>query len=262
MKPENPTLRRMSRDVSEPARPPEVEAHPAGPQSREARPAGPPPRRHAPARASGVVAAALTASRRLPPARAAVAVAAACLALASCATLQQIAALRQVDFALDRVADARLAGVALSRIADYEDLSALDVGRIAAALATGTVPLDMTVHVSALNPSENDVTARLIQMDWTLLLDDRETVAGRVDREVVLPPGVVQDIPIGIRADLTDFFDRNARDLVNLALAAAGASGEPTRIAVRAVPTIQTSLGPIRYPQPITIVSREIGGSR
>src|SRR5690606_3136274 len=43
------------------------------------------------------------------------------LAVAGCVTLQQIAALRQVDFALDRVSDARLAGVSLSRIANYED---------------------------------------------------------------------------------------------------------------------------------------------
>jgi len=183
-----------------------------------------------------------------------------CVTAVSCATLQQIAALRQVDFALDSVSDARLAGVALDRVDDYDDLSVLDVARIGTALARGEVPLELTVHVGALNPVENDVTARLIQMDWTLLLEDRETVSGRVDREVVLPPGVEQDIPIGIRLDLVDFFDRNAGDLIDLALAAAGAGGSPKRIAVRATPTIQTALGPIRYPQPITIVSREVGG--
>ena len=34
-----------------------------------------------------------------------------------------------------------------------------------------------------------------------------------------------------------------------------------TRIALRATPTIDTALGPIRYPQPITIVSRQVGGN-
>jgi hypothetical protein len=47
--------------------------------------------------------------------------------------------------------------------------------------------------------------------------------------------------------------------MIDLALAVAGAGGEPTRVSLRALPTIQTSIGPIRYPQPIIIVSREIG---
>jgi hypothetical protein len=96
-------------------------------------------------------------------------------------------------------------------------------------------------------------------MDWTLLLDDRETVSGSTTREFVLEPGVPGDIPITISLDLADFFETNARDMIDLALAVAGAGGEPTRITLRALPTIQTSIGPIRYPQPIIIVSREIG---
>jgi hypothetical protein len=58
------------------------------------------------------------------------------------------------------------------------------------------------------------VPARLIQMDWTLLLDDRETVNGRVDREVLMEPGVVEDIPIGVRLDLADSFDSKAVEQV------------------------------------------------
>jgi hypothetical protein len=179
--------------------------------------------------------------------------------VAGCATLQSIAALSRVDFAIDRVSDARLAGVAIDRILAYQDLSAIDVARIGLALAGGDVPFDFELHLSALNPADNSVAARLIQMDWTLLLDDRETVSGSTTREFVLEPGVPGDIPITISLDLADFFETNARDMIDLALAVAGAGGEPTRITLRALPTIQTSIGPIRYPQPIIIVSREIG---
>ncbi|MGH7502737.1 MAG: hypothetical protein ACREL7_13400 [Longimicrobiales bacterium] len=78
----------------------------------------------------------------------------------------------------------------------------------------------------------------------------------------MLEPGVAQDIPIDIRLDLAEFFERNARDMIELALAVAGAGGEPKRIALRATPAIQTAIGPIRYPQPITIVSGEPGTVR
>jgi len=179
----------------------------------------------------------------------------------SCATLRSIAALRRVDFSIDGVTGARLAGVALDRVRDAGDLSAVDVARVGGALARGAVPFEFVVHVGALNPEDNGVAARLIGMDWTLLLDGRETVTGRLDREIVLEPGVRGDVPIAVSLDLVEFFGRNAADLLDLGLAVAGAGGEPKRIAVRAVPEISTALGPIRYPEPITIVSTEVGGS-
>lgn len=177
-----------------------------------------------------------------------------------CATLQSIAALRRVDFAIDRVGNARLAGVAIDRIANYQQLSAVDIARVGTALARGEVPFDFDLHLSALNPPDNSVAARLIQMDWTLLLDDRETVSGSMTREYLLEPGVPGDIPLAISLDLAEFFETNARDMIDLALAVAGAGGEPKRVALRALPTVQTAIGPIRYPEPITIVSTEVGG--
>ena len=177
-----------------------------------------------------------------------------------CAALQQFAALRQVEFAIDRVSGSRLAGVSIDRIRNYRELSALEIAAIGVALTRGDVPLDFTLHVAGVNPQENKVTARLLQMDWTLLLDDRETVSGKVEREYLFEPGVKTDLPITIRVDLADFFEKNAQDLVDLALAVSGAGGSPKRIALRATPTVQTSMGPIRYPGAITIVSKTIGG--
>ena len=94
-----------------------------------------------------------------------------------CATLQQMAALRQVDFSLHRVSALTLAGVDLTRVRSYEDLGVLDVARITAAVATRRLPLDFTLHVRADNPEGNG-QARMTALDWTLFLQDRETVSG------------------------------------------------------------------------------------
>jgi hypothetical protein len=59
-------------------------------------------------------------------------------------------------------------------------------------------------------------------------------------------------IPVTVKLDLLDFFDRQLEPLVGLALDATGA-GEPHRVRLEATPSIQTSLGPIRYPEPIRI---------
>jgi len=97
-------------------------------------------------------------------------------------------------------------------------------------------------------------------MDWTLFVQDHETVSGTFDQNLILPPGQRTDVPIPIRLDLVDFFGRNLSDLVELALSVSGHGGEPKDIRVEATPTIQTALGPIRYPQPITILARSVGG--
>jgi len=172
-----------------------------------------------------------------------------------CATLQQFAALRQVEFAIDGVGAGRLAGIDLARVRSAGDLRAADAARLAAAVADEELPLEFTVNVLAENPAENQTTARMVRFAWTLLLDDRETIDGVVDREISLPPGDPQVIPLRMRLDLIEFFDGSATDLLNLALRFAGADAETADVKLRALPTVETPLGPIEYPATITIVS-------
>jgi len=180
----------------------------------------------------------------------------------ACATLQQLAALRQVDFSLGGVGKGRLAGVDLSRVSSYNDLTAVDIGRIAVAVARNDLPFEFQVDVKALNPADNKVTARMIRLAWSLFLNDKETINGVIDSAVSLPPGQPVVIPLSMRLNLLQFFDGPAQSLVDLAASIAGLRADPTRISLRAVPTIDTPVGPISYPSPITIVSRTVGGSR
>jgi hypothetical protein len=178
-----------------------------------------------------------------------------------CATLRQIAALRHVDFALAGVQDGRLAGVRLDRIASYRDLSATEIGRLALAVARDELPLSFTVNVQAENPAGNATSATMMRLAWTLLLDDKETISGTVDSSYTLPAGTPVTIPLRLALDLTEFFDGSTESLIDLAAGLAGVRADPTRITLRAVPTIDTPLGPIQYPQPITIVNRTVGAA-
>jgi hypothetical protein len=182
-------------------------------------------------------------------------------AVTGCATLSRLAALKQVDFSIAGVDDGRLAGVDLRRIAAYRDLGPLEIGRIALAISRRDVPLECRVMIRADNPADNHTAASMVKLAWTLLLDDKETVHGVLDTTVVIPPGATATIPIPMRLNLREFFDGPAESLVNLAASVAGLSARPTRIAVRAVPTIHTALGDITYPRPITIISRTVGGA-
>lgn len=176
-----------------------------------------------------------------------------------CTTMQQVVALRSVDFQIDRVTDLRLAGIDISRERSSSALGVGDAARVAAALATRQLPLSFQLRLLAENPASNSVTARLVRMRWTLYLEDTETISGETEHEFSLPPGQPTEIPINVSLDLLDFYERSGQDLIDLALNLAGAGGAPKEVAVRATPTIDTALGPITYPRPITIVAGSVG---
>ena len=170
-----------------------------------------------------------------------------------CTTLQQLAALRQVDFALDRLSNGLVAGVNIDRIAAGGNVGLADAARIGAAAAAGEVPLSFTLNVGAQNPSENAAAAQLVSLDWTLFLEDTETISGVYNDDRLIPPGETVNLPIAMELDLARFFGRNAGDLIDLVSNLAGAGGQPQMIRLEAQPTVQTSLGPIRYPGTVSI---------
>ncbi|NNF13305.1 MAG: hypothetical protein HKN72_08785 [Gemmatimonadetes bacterium] len=173
--------------------------------------------------------------------------------LSGCATLQQLGALQNVDFDLRGVSDVRLAGVDLTRVRSFNDLSLSEVASFAAAVTNRDLPLDLQLDVVAMNPSDNYADARLVEMAWTLFLEDRETVSGVLDREFVLPRGTPTDVPVRVGLNLVEFYESNAEDLFELATSLAGVGGEPKEVTVEVLPTVQTSLGPIRYPEPLRL---------
>jgi len=182
------------------------------------------------------------------------------LLLAACATVRGLRALRQVDFEVDRVATVRLAGVSLDRVRSVSDVNILDAARIAAAVARRQVPLSFDLHVLGRNPAENRTTARLLRLRWILDLNGRETVSGTLDTAYTFAPGETTDVRVPVALDLWQFFQGSAADALELAAGLAGLGARRTEVALRAVPTIDTPLGPIQYPGAITIVRRTVGG--
>lgn len=181
------------------------------------------------------------------------------LLLPGCSAIQQFTALSQVDFSVNRLGDGLLAGIDLNQVRSYNDLNALDAARLISSVAQGELPLGFTLHLDASNPSSNSTAARLVQLDWTLLIDESETVSGIFNDNRLINPGETADIPISMELDLVRFFGTNAQDVIDLALNLAGAGGNPARVSLRARPTVNTALGPISYPGHITI-SHTVGG--
>ncbi len=178
-----------------------------------------------------------------------------------CATMRSVAALRQVEFAIDTVVNVNLAGVNLDRVRSVSDISNADAVRIAASTLRQNVPLSFTIHVRGLNPAENNTTARMMRFTWTLLLNNKQTVSGSVDSAYTFVPGTPTIVNIPVSFNVYDFFANNARTAMDLAVGLAGGATQPTDVALTATPIIDTPLGAITYPHAITIVKRTIGQS-
>jgi hypothetical protein len=187
---------------------------------------------------------------------------AAVVLIAGCATMRSITALKQVHFDIDRLQGIRLAGVNLDNKRSINDVTPLEIARVSAAVLQGRVPLSFDIHILGQNPPENSTTARLVRFDWTLALNGRETVSGTLDTAYTFAPGGTTDVRLPISLDLEQFFHQSGQDMIDLALGLAGLGTRETQVEIRAIPTIDTPLGGIRYPNAITIVKRTVGGSQ
>ncbi len=180
-------------------------------------------------------------------------VALASLALTGCTALQQLAALRTVTFVFSHVSDVRLAGIPLGKATDFGSLGVVDAARLAAAVAAKRVPLELVAHVGATNPGENAVAARMVDCAWTLFIEDRQTLTGGLGGAVSIEPGRTVDVPLSVSLDLVQLGGGGARDLFDLAVAIAGQGSVRKDLRLELKPTIETPLGPMRYPVPVTI---------
>lgn len=175
------------------------------------------------------------------------------LAAPGCAALQELAALRSVTFAFAGVSDVRLAGIRIGAGSSYASLGLADVARLGSAVISKQVPIEFVAHVGASNPAENAVSARMVDLEWTLFIEDRRTLAGELGAPATITPGATADVPLTVRFDLLELGGGGARDLFDLALAIAGQGPVRKDLRLELVPTIETSLGPIRYPAPVVV---------
>jgi hypothetical protein len=190
------------------------------------------------------------------------------LALASCAALNDMASalanLQRLKFKIGSVRDFRLLGLDITGKARLSDFSATDILKVAQSYTARKLPVEFVVDVLAVNPNDGTggtakTVSTLTALECRLLIDDKPTVTGNIDRPVEIPgTGQESVIPLRLSLDLLEFFgDKRYEDLVGLALAIGGRAGAPARHSLDAQPTVSTPLGPITYPGRVTIVSTE-----
>ena len=185
------------------------------------------------------------------------------IAFSSCDVLQQaqqMATLAKCDFRLKTVDNTSLAGVNIQRIQHLSDVNLMDAARISTAYAGKSFPLTFTLNVEARNP--NSGTASMQRLDWILYIDNIEMANGTNTQPISIPGNQgTAIIPLQISTDLKKSLAGKSGDaILNFGFNLAGAGNTPSRITLKAKPTISINGIQVSYPGYIS-VSKEFSSN-
>lgn len=181
----------------------------------------------------------------------------------SCEILQQaqgIHALSKCKFRLESVNKLELAGVGIQNKDSFSDLSLSEAGQITRAFISGPLVLSFNLDVEAKNPNERE--ASLNKFEWILFIDDLEMTRGTTNKFVSIPSNNGTGIlPLSINFDLKQALSGENRDaLLNFGFNLAGIGNRPSRITVKAKPTVYVAGRGIDYPGWIRIENEFTSG--
>ncbi|MEA3479491.1 MAG: hypothetical protein U9R60_15005 [Bacteroidota bacterium] len=164
------------------------------------------------------------------------------------------------EFRLKSVQNIRLAGVSVQQINQISDLTLMEMARLTTAFVNKDMPFKLTLNVEVQNPNQSK--AALNELEWILFIDNIEMTSGMLTQRIEIPPhGGLAVMPVSIGVDLFDVLSGESADaIINFALNLAGAGNKPTRIMLKAKPTIYVGTKAITYPGYIKIENEFTSG--
>lgn len=172
--------------------------------------------------------------------------------------------LQRLEFKLGQISNFKLSGIGISNKSKVSDFSIRDAAKLTGAFTQKKLPANFTLGLLAKNPNDGtggypSTKAQITYIDWNLYLDDVKTINGNVNRNISVPgTGQSINIPLNMSLDLFDFFGNKGYERVlNLALSLGGVKGSSSNVKLDIQPTVNTSLGPIKYPGRITVVDTQ-----
>ena len=184
--------------------------------------------------------------------------------ISSCGVYNSLMNLSKLKFKLGAVNNFKVGNITIDNKSKLSDFGTLDILKLTSEVVSGNFPVSFTVNVLAQNPNSasssgsslSDIS--LESFPWTLYINDKETISGNISSPMQVP--AIENttvIPLEMSLDLLNFFkDDGLNNLVDLALSLGGKNGSATKLRIVAEPVLGTSLGNMKYPNPITIIDQ------
>lgn len=164
-------------------------------------------------------------------------------------------AYQQVQYRLNFMDEARLAGQDILFVRAPTDFTAPQQAKLQTALQAGTLPLRLRMRVYARNPSKENI--QLKQLDYQLLLDGRELTTGTTGASTEMESSAIVTLPVAV--DLNVPADRlQGSTPAAFAAGLADFTGSGRRLTLRIRPTYVHAAGRSSQPsdfQPIDLVT-------
>lgn len=175
------------------------------------------------------------------------------MAVAGCKSLRELKNLSNCQFRIGTVKGINLAGVNIQTVRRFSDLNLKDAAKVGTALASGNLPLGMTINLEVKNP--NKALAAMNRLEWVAMIDEYEILNGIVnDRVEVQPNGGVATIPLAVSTNLRSVVKTLGKtEILDFGMGLTDQSDRPSRVAVKLKPTIMVGKHPLTYPGWITV---------
>ncbi len=172
------------------------------------------------------------------------------ITITSCGIVRQskeIKALSRCEFSICSVSDIKLAGIRIDERSDMNDFSFMDFAKLTSSMASGDLPLKFDVNLMIDNP--NAARAALNELEWILFIDEQEITQGELNKRLEIPAMDSRTVPVKINLNILKIMTGNsANAVINFAMNLSGQSQDPSKVTLKAKPSIYIAGRAVAYP--------------
>lgn len=183
--------------------------------------------------------------------------------ISACSVLNTFQNIARLKYRIHSTENYNVNGVDVDNKKSIKDFSAIELLKITAGVAKGSLPATFTINVEAVNPNDGKggyprTDLSIMKFPWRLFLNEKEIVDGDISSPVFVPGiGEAVIIPIQVRIDIIKLFkEKSITEIINLLQKLGGLHGTTSNIKLLVKPSLGTSIGNIEYPDEITIMDK------
>jgi LEA14-like dessication related protein len=129
----------------------------------------------------------------------------------SCDVLSGAASFINCKYEFAGFSNPSVAGINISNMTNINNLNAVSLVKLTTGILSGSLPLNITVNISATNP--NSTVAKIAGLDWGIDLNSTNVLSGTLDHSVSIPGNGGQTIiPLTIQTDLLQLFKGESKE--------------------------------------------------
>ena len=166
---------------------------------------------------------------------------------------QQIKALKDCEYKITTIADAKFAGTDIKKLLDDGEITLTSLPGVALGLLRKNIPLNATLNLEIKNPTS--AIAAVNQFDYKVLINRTELAEGTVTQNINIAQGKSVTVPVSIRSNLYGLLtDQNIlNDVMKAAKKGSKDDEALALLTIKIRPTFMIGNTPVKYPGYITI---------